>query len=103
MKNWILSVIALSVVLMGCTDKAGPSAQAAAADAAAAVGNDDLVDDIARDGADDLADRLLLIEGRNDHGNARACGWLRHHRLQRRPQLEQAGGGSSVSRARRKF
>jgi cytochrome c553 len=35
MKNWVLSVITLSVALMGCTDKAGPSAQAAAADVAA--------------------------------------------------------------------
>src|SRR5258708_35059585 len=70
---------------------------------AAAVGNDDLVDDSARDGADDLADRLLLVEGRDDHGDARACGWLwqRHQRLQRRPQLEHAGGGASGSNSRR--
>ena len=35
MKNSILSVIALSVPLLGCTDKAGPTAQAPAADTAA--------------------------------------------------------------------
>lgn len=35
MKNSILSVIALSVALLGCTDKAGPTAQAPAADTAA--------------------------------------------------------------------
>ncbi len=60
--------------------------------AAAAIGHDHPVDDIARQFGDDGGDGLRLVEGRNDDGHARR---LRRHgyRLQRNPQLAQASGG----------
>src|SRR5215469_6053184 len=78
---------------------------------AAAVYGDDLIDYIARDGADYLCDRLFRVECRDHHCDPRtargrvrssARSFRRHHqRLQRSPQRAQAGGGWSLSSARR--
>ena len=63
--------------------------------AAAAIDDDDLVDPIARHCGDDLADRPLLVEHRDDRRDAPP------HRLQRTPHDAQAAGGASLSKARR--
>ena len=60
--------------------------------AAAAVGDDNPADNIARQFGDHRGDGFRFIEGRNDDGHARR---LRRHgyKLQRNPQLAQASGG----------
>ena len=67
---------------------------------AAAVDDDDLVDRPARDGGEHAADRLFLVQGRDDQRDPRPSSPV--HRLQRSPQPAQAGGGWSLSSALRK-
>src|SRR6516165_5394548 len=67
--------------------------------AAAAVDNDDFVDPLARYCREDSTDRSLLVEDRDDRGDADPV--LGGHRLQRTPQEAQAGGGVSLNKARR--
>ena len=68
---------------------------------AAAVGDDHAIDDIARQGTHDHADRFGFVEGGNDDGDA-AHSWGHRQRLQRNPQLAHAAGGLSESSPLRK-
>ena len=75
-------------------DDFGPGAARALlrAVAAAAVGHDNPVDNVARQFGDHGGDGLRFIEGRNDDGHTRRP--PRHcYKLQRNPQLAQAAGG----------
>ena len=67
---------------------------------AAAIGDDDPTDQIAGDFGNDRADRFFLVERRDDQRD-RALP-RQAYKLQRRPQLAQAVGGTSDNRASRK-
>ncbi len=79
---------------------------------AAAVGNYDFVGAPQRDCRQDGRDGFLFVEGRDHHCDPRPGCWSLGrrslwrcrpgHRLQRRPQPAQAGGGLSLSSAARK-
>ncbi len=71
--------------------------------AAAAIDDDDLIDPAPRHRRDHRADRPFLVKNRNDYA-AGSDIWPALpavHRLQRTPHEAQAGGGFSLSNARR--
>ncbi len=71
---------------------------------AAAVDHNDFADDVARDRAHHIADRVRLVEHRNDQRYAGVRVWWRQlHRLQRSPQFAQHVGGASLNSSRRNF